>query len=297
VIWSKIRRLIGIRANILDGRAYADNIMNEIAKKLSALKERKGIVPGLAVVLIGDDPASQVYVRNKQKACQRVGIDSYVRKFDKDVSLDQVLGFINELNSDIHISGILVQLPLPSHLNSECVINSISPHKDVDGFHPLNAGRLLRGENCLEPCTPKGIIRLVEQTGEKIAGKNVCIIGRSNIVGKPVSLMFLKRDATVTICHSKTDSLAKIAKGADILVVAAGKPNIIDDQFVKEGAIVIDVGINRTEIGLTGDVDFKKVSAKAGWITPVPGGVGPVTISMLLENTLLAAQIRDDHEL
>jgi len=271
--------------------------MNEIAKKLSALKERKGIVPGLAVVLIGDDPASQVYVRNKQKACQRVGIDSYVRKFDKDVSLDQVLGFINELNSDIHISGILVQLPLPSHLNSECVINSISPHKDVDGFHPLNAGRLLRGENCLEPCTPKGIIRLVEQTGEKIAGKNVCIIGRSNIVGKPVSLMFLKRDATVTICHSKTDSLAKIAKGADILVVAAGKPNIIDDQFVKEGAIVIDVGINRTEIGLTGDVDFKKVSAKAGWITPVPGGVGPVTISMLLENTLLAAQIRDDHEL
>lgn len=297
MIWSKIRRLIGIRANILDGRAYADNIMNEIAKKLSALKERKGIVPGLAVVLIGDDPASQVYVRNKQKACQRVGIDSYVRKFDKDVSLDQVLGFINELNSDIHISGILVQLPLPSHLNSECVINSISPHKDVDGFHPLNAGRLLRGENCLEPCTPKGIIRLVEQTGEKIAGKNVCIIGRSNIVGKPVSLMFLKRDATVTICHSKTDSLAKIAKGADILVVAAGKPNIIDDQFVKEGAIVIDVGINRTEIGLTGDVDFKKVSAKAGWITPVPGGVGPVTISMLLENTLLAAQIRDDHEL
>lgn len=297
MIWSKIRRLIGIRANILDGRAYADNIMNEIAKKLSALKERKGIVPGLAVVLIGDDPASQVYVRNKQKACQRVGIDSYVKKFDKDVSLGQVLGFINELNSDIHISGILVQLPLPSHLNSECVINSISPHKDVDGFHPLNAGRLLRGENCLEPCTPKGIIRLVEQTGEKIAGKNVCIIGRSNIVGKPVSLMFLKRDATVTICHSKTDSLAKIAKGADILVVAAGKPNIIDDQFVKEGAIVIDVGINRTEIGLTGDVDFKKVSAKAGWITPVPGGVGPVTISMLLENTLLAAQIRDDHEL
>lgn len=297
MIWSKIRRLIGIRANILDGRAYADNIMNEIAKKLSALKERKGIVPGLAVVLIGDDPASQVYVRNKQKACQRVGIDSYVRKFDKDVSLSQVLGFINELNSDIHISGILVQLPLPSHLNSECVINSISPDKDVDGFHPLNAGRLLRGENCLEPCTPKGIIRLVEQTGEKIAGKNVCIIGRSNIVGKPVSLMFLKRDATVTICHSKTDSLAKVAKGADILVVAAGKPNIIDDQFVKEGAIVIDVGINRTEIGLTGDVDFKKVSAKAGWITPVPGGVGPVTISMLLENTLLAAQIRDDHEL
>ena len=297
MIWSKIRRLIGIRANILDGRAYADNVMNEIAKKLSALKERKGIVPGLAVVLIGDDPASQVYVRNKQKACQRVGIDSYVKKFDKDVSLGQVLGFINELNSDIHISGILVQLPLPSHLNSECVINSISPHKDVDGFHPLNAGRLLRGENCLEPCTPKGIIRLVEQTGEKIAGKNVCIIGRSNIVGKPVSLMFLKRDATVTICHSKTDSLAKIAKGADILVVAAGKPNIIDDQFVKEGAIVIDVGINRTEIGLTGDVDFKKVSAKAGWITPVPGGVGPVTISMLLENTLLAAQIRDDHEL
>jgi len=297
MIWSKIRRLIGIRANILDGRAYADNVMNEIAKKLSALKERKGIVPGLAVVLIGDDPASQVYVRNKQKACQRVGIDSYVRKFDKDVSLSQVLGFINELNSDIHISGILVQLPLPSHLNSECVINSISPDKDVDGFHPLNAGRLLRGENCLEPCTPKGIIRLVEQTGEKIAGKNVCIIGRSNIVGKPVSLMFLKRDATVTICHSKTDSLAKIAKGADILVVAAGKPNIIDDQFVKEGAIVIDVGINRTEIGLTGDVDFKKVSAKAGWITPVPGGVGPVTISMLLENTLLAAQIRDDHEL
>ncbi len=297
MIWSEIRRLIGIRANILDGRALADNVMDEIAKKLMALKKRKNIVPGLAVVLIGDDPASQIYVRNKQKACQRVGIGSYVKKLDKDVTESYVLGLIKELNSDVHINGILVQLPLPSHINPECVINAISPEKDVDGFHPLNAGRLLRGESCLEPCTPKGIIRLVEQTGEGIAGKNVCVIGRSNIVGKPVSLMFLKRDATVTICHSKTDSLAKVASGADILVVACGKPNIIDDQFVKKGAIVIDVGINRTDIGLTGDVDFKKVSGKAGWITPVPGGVGPVTISMLLENTLLAAQIRDDYEL
>ena len=295
--WNEIRRLIAIRANILDGRALADKIMDEIAKKLQVLKERKKIVPGLAVVLIGDDPASQIYVRNKQKACQRVGIDSYVKKFDKDVSLNHVLGFINELNSDLHINGILVQLPLPSHINPEFVINAISPDKDVDGFHPLNAGRLMRGENCLEPCTPKGIIRLVEFTGERITGKNVCVIGRSNIVGKPVSLMFLKRDATVTICHSKTDSLASVASGADILIVAAGKPNIIDDRFIKEGAIVIDVGINRTDIGLTGDVNFKKASGKAGWITPVPGGVGPVTISMLLENTLLAAQKRGDHEL
>jgi methylenetetrahydrofolate dehydrogenase (NADP+)/methenyltetrahydrofolate cyclohydrolase len=297
MIWSKIRRLIGIRANILDGRALADDVTDEIAKKLFILKESKNIVPGLAVVLIGDDPASQVYVRNKQKACQRVGIDSYVKKFDKNISLNHVLGFIDELNTDVHINGILVQLPLPSHINQECVINAISPEKDVDGFHPLNAGRLLRGESCLEPCTPKGIIRLIEQTGERIAGKNVCVIGRSNIVGKPVSLMLLKRDATVTMCHSKTDSLAKVASGADILVVAAGKPNIIDDRFVKEGAIVIDVGINRTDNGLTGDVDFKKASGKAGWITPVPGGVGPMTISMLLENTLLAAQARYDHEL
>jgi methylenetetrahydrofolate dehydrogenase (NADP+)/methenyltetrahydrofolate cyclohydrolase len=289
--------LIGIRANILDGRALADDVTDEIAKKLFILKESKNIVPGLAVVLIGDDPASQVYVRNKQKACQRVGIDSYVKKFDKNISLNHVLGFIDELNTDVHINGILVQLPLPSHINQECVINAISPEKDVDGFHPLNAGRLLRGESCLEPCTPKGIIRLIEQTGERIAGKNVCVIGRSNIVGKPVSLMLLKRDATVTMCHSKTDSLAKVASGADILVVAAGKPNIIDDRFVKEGAIVIDVGINRTDNGLTGDVDFKKASGKAGWITPVPGGVGPMTISMLLENTLLAAQARYDHEL
>lgn len=296
MIWSKIRRLIGIRANILDGRALADKMMERIAKKLHVLKEKKNIVPGLAVILIGENSASQVYVRNKQKACQRVGIDSYVKKFDNDVSLAYVLGCINELNSDVHINGILVQLPLPSHIDTECVINAISPDKDVDGFHPLNAGRLLRGESCLEPCTPKGIIRLVEQTGEKIAGKNVCVIGRSNIVGKPVSLMFLKRDATVTICHSKTDSLAQVASGADILVVAAGKPNIIDDRFVKEGAIVIDVGINRTDSGLTGDVDFYKASGKAGWITPVPGGVGPMTIAMLLENTFRAAQKRDDYE-
>ena len=295
--WNKIRRLIGIRANILDGRVLADKIMDEIAKKLQALKERKNIVPGLAVVLIGDDPASQIYVRNKQKACQRVGIDSYVKKFDKDVSLNHVLGFINELNSDVHINGILVQLPLPVHINPEFVINAISPDKDVDGFHPLNAGKLMRGESCLEPCTPKGIIRLVEQTGEEIAGKNVCVIGRSNLVGKPVSLMFLKRDATVTICHSKTDSLANVTSRADILVVAAGKPNLIDDRFVKEGSIVIDVGINRTDNGLTGDMDFEKASGKAGWITPVPGGVGPVTISMLLENTLLAAQKRGVYEL
>jgi methylenetetrahydrofolate dehydrogenase (NADP+)/methenyltetrahydrofolate cyclohydrolase len=267
--------------------------MDQIAKKLLILKERKNIVPGLAVILVGDEPASQVYVRNKQKACQRVGIDSYVKKFEKDVSLSQVLGFINELNSDVHINGILVQLPLPSHINPDCVINAISPDKDVDGFHPLNAGRLLRAESCLEPCTPKGIIRLIELTGEKIEGKNVCVIGRSNIVGKPVSLMLLKRDATVTICHSKTYSLDKIASKADILVVAAGKPNIIDDRFVKDGAIVIDVGINRTDVGLTGDVDFKKVLTKAGWITPVPGGVGPMTISMLLENTLLATQMKE----
>jgi len=281
----------------LDGRALADHTMNDIAKKLLTLKEKDNIVPGLAVVLIGDDPASQVYVRNKQKACHRVGIKSFVNKFDKDVSESFVIGFIRELNSDNNVNGILVQLPISAHINQEKVINAITPEKDVDGFHPLNAGRLMRGENCLEPCTPKGIIRLVEQTGELIAGKNVCVIGRSNIVGKPVSLMFLKRNATVTICHSKTDSLAKISSLADILVVAAGKPNIIDDRFVKEGAIVIDVGINRTENGLTGDVNFNMVSGKAGWLTPVPGGVGPMTISMLLENTLLAAQARVSYEL
>jgi len=285
--------LISIIANILDGRALSGNIMDEIAIKLSALKDSKGIVPGLAVVLVGDDAASQVYVRNKQKACKRVGIESYVENFENDVSESYLLEFISKLNSDIHINGILVQLPLPSHINPESVINAISPSKDVDGFHPLNAGRLLRGELCFEPCTPKGILRLVEHSGVEIAGKNVCVIGRSNIVGKPVALMFLKHNATVTVCHSKTNDLARIASGADILVVAAGKPNIIDDRFIKEGAVVIDVGINRTSKGLTGDVDFDKAICKAGWITPVPGGVGPMTIAMLLENTLIATQLKE----
>lgn len=282
----------GISTILLDGKALAELISKETAKRVADIKAKRAKAPGLAVILVGEDPASQIYVNNKQKACNKLGINSFIQKLPDTISQERIIDHIKELNNDENVDGILVQLPLPKGIDTNKVINSISPEKDVDGFHPINAGKLLRGENCLEPCTPKGIIRLVEHTGVAITGKKVCVIGRSNIVGKPISLMFLKRDATVTMCHTKTIELDKIAAEADILIVAAGRPKVIDEKYIKEGAIVIDVGINRTANGLCGDVDFEKVYGKAGWLTPVPGGVGPMTIAMLLENTIIAAEGR-----
>jgi methylenetetrahydrofolate dehydrogenase (NADP+)/methenyltetrahydrofolate cyclohydrolase len=276
-------------AVIIDGKAVAKKIRESIKERVKALKQEHGLVPGLCVILVGEDPASQVYVRNKERACTEVGIHSTVIRMDASTTEEELLETIKRLNNDTTVHGILVQLPLPKHINEMEVINAISPEKDVDGFHPIHTGMLMTGQPGLEPCTPKGIIRLIEETGQDITGKNAVIIGRSNIVGKPVAMMLLKRNATVTIAHSKTRNLAELASSADILVVAIGKPHTIDSSYVKEGAIVIDVGTTRVDGALLGDVRFDEVKERAGYITPVPGGVGPMTITMLLENTLLAA--------
>ncbi|NLI60616.1 MAG: bifunctional methylenetetrahydrofolate dehydrogenase/methenyltetrahydrofolate cyclohydrolase FolD [Clostridiales bacterium] len=276
-------------ANIIDGKAIADRIRQSLKDDIQRLNAKKGIVPGLTVILVGKDPASQVYVRNKERACMEVGIRSKVIYMDQGVSQDDLLQEIYRLNQDKETHGILVQLPLPSHIDEAAVINAIDPRKDVDGFHPITVGKLFVGESGFEPCTPKGIITLIKETGQDISGKHAVIIGRSNIVGKPVSIMLLKENATVTICHSKTSNLKDVASRADILVVAMGQPEFIDDEYIKEGAIVIDVGTSRVDGKLKGDVVFDKVVHKAGWITPVPGGVGPMTITMLLKNTVQAA--------
>ena len=276
-------------ANIIDGKAIADSIRQSLKDDIQRLNAKKGIVPGLTVILVGKDPASQVYVRNKERACMEVGIRSKVIYMDQGVSQDDLLQEIYRLNQDKETHGILVQLPLPSHIDEAAVINAIDPRKDVDGFHPITVGKLFVGESGFEPCTPKGIITLIKETGQDISGKHAVIIGRSNIVGKPVSIMLLKENATVTICHSKTSNLKDVASRADILVVAMGQPEFIDDEYIKEGAIVIDVGTSRVDGKLKGDVVFDKVVHKAGWITPVPGGVGPMTITMLLKNTVQAA--------
>ncbi len=276
-------------ANIIDGKAVAKRIRESLKNDVKSLYDERGIVPGLAVILVGEDPASKVYVKNKEKACMEIGIRSKVIYLDKDTTQRELLHKIYELNQDRNIHGVLVQLPLPEHIDEGSIINAIDPKKDVDGFHPITVGRLLVGEGSFEPCTPKGIITLIKETGQAITGKNAVVIGRSNIVGKPVSIMLLRENATVTICHSKTQNLEEIAKTADILIVAMGRPETIDDRFIKEGAIVIDVGTTRVDGKLKGDVVFDKAMKKAGWLTPVPGGVGPMTITMLLKNTVQAA--------
>lgn len=278
-----------MEARIIDGKKLSDRLKEDIKSRVERLKQ-KGVIPGLAVILVGDDPASAVYVRNKERDCNQVGIQSWVIKLDENTPQGELLEYIYKLNADPTIHGILVQLPLPPHMDPNAVINAIDPAKDVDGFHPVNIGRLVIGEDCFEPCTPKGIIRLIQETGQPIAGKHAVVIGRSNIVGKPVALMLLRHNATVTVCHSKTLNLKEIARQADILVVAVGKPNLVDGSFIKPGAIVIDVGINRMDDKLVGDVNFQDACRVAGWITPVPGGVGPMTRTMLLENTILAAE-------
>jgi methylenetetrahydrofolate dehydrogenase (NADP+) / methenyltetrahydrofolate cyclohydrolase len=277
-------------AQIIDGNALAQKIRIEIATRTASLVA-KGIQPGLAVLLVGEDPASQVYVRNKVKACEDVGMHSILERHPADLSEEKLLRRIDELNQDKSIHGILVQLPLPKHIDSHRVIESIAPEKDVDGFHVANAGALMIGAPLFRPCTPYGCMKMLESIDYPIRGARAVVIGASNIVGKPMAMLLLQAGATVTICNSKTRDLSAHTKEADILVVATGKPKMITAEMVKPGAVVIDVGINRLPDGkLCGDVDFESVQAVASAITPVPGGVGPMTITMLLLNTLEAAE-------
>ncbi|MBT3181875.1 MAG: bifunctional methylenetetrahydrofolate dehydrogenase/methenyltetrahydrofolate cyclohydrolase FolD [Deltaproteobacteria bacterium] len=277
--------------NIIDGKKVALKIRDELALEVSKLREN-GITPGLAVVLVGTNPASEVYVRMKKKACQKAGIESYSHELPSNIQQDKLLSLIDNLNNDPKVHGILVQLPLSKHLNESIVINHILPEKDVDGFHPISIGKLLLGEKCFRPCTPAGIMELIDSIGIDPKGKQAVVVGRSNIVGKPVSFMLLERHATLTICHSRTKDLPAEVKRADILIAAIGKANFIKGDWIKEGAVVIDVGMNRTSDGkLVGDVEFETAKDRAGAITPVPGGVGPMTIAMLLKNTVEAAKI------
>ena len=276
-------------ARLLDGKSLAAQVRAGLKQKVAHLAQR-GIRPGLAVILAGDDPASKVYVRNKVRACDETGVRSTLLQFDQDVSQTDLLDALAGLNADPAIHGILVQLPLPKQVDALRVLDAVSPVKDVDGFHDSNLGALLAGKPGLVPCTPAGVMRLLDHAAVPLAGRRAVVIGRSNIVGKPLSLLLLQRDATVTICHSKTQDLESIAKQADILVAAIGRAKLVGAAMVKPGACVIDVGVNRLPDGtLAGDVDFHAVKDVSGWITPVPGGVGPMTIAMLLENCLYAA--------
>ncbi|WP_424766160.1 bifunctional methylenetetrahydrofolate dehydrogenase/methenyltetrahydrofolate cyclohydrolase FolD [Paenibacillus sp. sgz302251] len=277
-------------AQIIEGKKISDLIREEMLSETAELK-MKGVVPGLAVVLVGEDPASKVYVGSKEKACQQLGFYSEVHRLTADTSEEELLAVIERLNNQASINGILVQLPLPKHINEKAVIDAISVDKDVDGFHPESVGNLVIGDDSLLPCTPAGVIELIKRSGVDISGKHAVVIGRSNIVGKPVAMLLLRENATVTICHSRTANMEELAKQADILVVAIGKAKAIDRKFVKPGAIVIDVGINRLPDGkLAGDVDYDDCLDTAGFITPVPGGVGPMTITMLMKNTITAAK-------
>lgn len=276
--------------HVIDGKKIAAKKRIEIADEVKKLQEA-GITPGLAVILVGNNQASRTYVNSKQKACRELGMHSLLIELPETVTQDELLLKIEELNGDPSIHGILVQLPIPKHIDEEKVIETISPYKDVDGFHPINIGRMMTGQDTFLPCTPYGVMVLLEETGISVEGKNVVIVGRSNIVGKPAGQLFLNKSATVTYCHSKTKDLKVHTTQADILVSAVGRANFIKQEHVKEGAVVIDVGINRNEAGkLCGDVAYEEVSQKAGYITPVPGGVGPMTITMLMYNTLKSAR-------
>ena len=278
-------------ATIIDGKKVAADIRAEVAQATAEFTEGHGFAPGLAVVLVGEDPASQVYVRNKENACEEVGFNSFKYVLPADTSEADLLKLIDELNNRDDVHGILVQLPVPKQIDSNKVLYAISPDKDVDGFHPVNVGRLVIGETIFPPCTPAGILELLKRSNTELTGANAVIVGRSNIVGKPVALLLLGENCTVTVCHSKTRDLAAVCRAADILVAAVGVPKMITGDMVGEGATVIDVGVNRTDDGLVGDVDFEAASEKARAITPVPGGVGPMTISMLMRNTLRAAEL------
>jgi len=280
-----------VSAHIIDGKALAMSLREDIAHAVSALVEETGVRPGLAAVLVGDDPASAVYVRNKKIACEKAGLYPQEHVLPASTTQEALLGLIQQLNADPKIHGILVQLPLPAHIESKAILQAVSSEKDVDGFHPINVGHLVEGDPVFVPCTPKGVIHMIDSTGLDITGKRAVVIGRSNIVGKPVAMLLLHRHATVTICHSRTKDLPSVVREADIVIAAIGKPLFVTPDMVKEGAVVIDVGINRLPDGkLVGDVDFDRVKERAGWITPVPGGVGPMTIAMLLQNTLESAK-------
>jgi len=277
-------------AKIIDGKVISAAVKEEVAREVAELKAQ-GITPGLAVIIVGDDPASRVYVNNKKKACEQLGMLSREYTMPAETTEEELLSLIKELNADPEINGILCQLPLPSHLNEELVINTIIPEKDVDAFHPHNVGKIMIGNYDFLPCTPAGIMEMLKYENIDITGKECVVIGRSNIVGKPMSMLLLHKNGTVTVCHSRTKNLKEVCLRADILVAAVGRANFVTADMVKEGAVVIDVGINRLENGkLCGDVNFAEVEPKASYITPVPGGVGPMTIATLMKNTLTAAK-------
>lgn len=285
-----------IETKIIDGKAFAEKMRKELTVKVAALKKERGIIPGLAVILVGSNPASEVYVKNKVKQTLEVGMHSFEFFLPEDTTQEQLLAKVEELNNDKSVHGILVQLPLPAHINESAVINDISPAKDVDGFHVINAGMLATGQNGFVPCTPVGCMKLLKDTVGNLSGLHAVVIGRSNIVGKPIAQLLLKQNCTVTIAHSKTKDLPGIVKQADIVVAAVGVPRMVEGKWLKKGAVVIDVGINRIpaeggKTKLVGDVDFDSCLSIASAITPVPGGVGPMTIACLLENTLKAAII------
>jgi methylenetetrahydrofolate dehydrogenase (NADP+)/methenyltetrahydrofolate cyclohydrolase len=278
-------------AQIISGKVVSAQVREELKAQTQEMIEKHGVRPGLAVIIVGDDPASKVYVNNKEKGCAEVGYYSEVYRLPAETTQEELLALVNKLNNDEKIHGILCQLPLPKHLDENAVILAIDPEKDVDAFHPVNVGRIMIGDYKFLPCTPAGVMKLIESTGVDITGKECVVIGRSNIVGKPQAMLLLHKNATVTICHSRTKDLASVTRRADILVVAIGKADFVTGDMVKDGAIVIDVGMNRRADGkLTGDVDFASVEPKASYITPVPGGVGPMTISMLLTNTMTSAK-------
>ena len=275
---------------IIDGKAISAQIREDLKKQVEDLKAQ-GITPGLAVILVGDDPASAVYVRNKARACDELGMHSVVHTLPAATSKEELIALVHDCNEDKALHGILVQLPLPGHLDALEILREVDPDKDVDGLHVVTAGRLLVGEKGFIPCTPKGVIRLIKSTGTQISGKRAVVVGRSNMVGKPVSLLLMNENATVTMCHSRTQNLAEVCAEADILVAAIGRPEMIKGDFVKPGAVIIDVGTTKVDGKLMGDVLFDEAAEKAGFITPVPGGVGPMTITMLMENTIEAARI------
>ena len=279
-------------AKILDGKQLSADIKENLRQEVEQIT-KTGRTPGLAVVIVGDDPASHVYVRNKKRACELIGIKSFGYELPENTSQDELLELVGTLNQDDNIDGILVQLPLPKHIDEEAVINAIDPGKDVDCFHPFNVGRVMIGNGIFLPCTPAGVMELIKLSGIEVEGKECVVVGRSNIVGKPQFLLLLQKNGTVTVCHSRTKDLARFTRDADILVAAVGRPGMITGEMIKPGAAVIDVGINRLDNGkLMGDVDFASAEPVAGAITPVPGGVGPMTIAMLMQNAILAAEKR-----
>lgn len=281
-------------AKIIDGKKVSSDVKNKVAQQVLKLKEMYNKVPGLAVVIVGNDPASRVYVNNKKRACDMVGFYSEEYALPEETTQEELMSLIEKLNNKENINGVLVQLPLPKHLNEKAVIEAIKPQKDVDAFHASNVGKIMIGEYSFLPCTPAGVMELIKSENIEVEGKNCVVIGRSNIVGKPMAMLLLHNNGTVTICHSKTKNLKEICKSADILVAAVGKPKFVKSDMVKEGAVVIDVGMNRDENGkLCGDVDFKEVEPISSYITPVPGGVGPMTVAMLMKNTLTAFKIQN----